>query len=133
GPGGDAPVIVHDVRRGTTDVVCGQGTAPAAASIAHFRSLGLDLVPGTGLLAPCIPGSFDAFMLILRDYGTIPLADVLAPAIHYARHGFPVLDRIAATIDRVKQLFLDHWPTSAALYLPGGAVPATGSLFANAT
>ena len=77
GPGGDVPLIVHDVRRGRTEVICGQGPAPARATIAHYRALGLDLVPGTGLLAACIPGTFDAYMLLLRDYGTMRLADVL--------------------------------------------------------
>src|SRR6185436_15649706 len=69
GPGGDVPLIVHDVRRGKTEVICGQGPAPARATIAHFRALGLDLVPGTGLLAACIPGTFNSYMLLLRDYG----------------------------------------------------------------
>src|SRR6058998_2409347 len=58
GPGGDAPVILYDVRKGAPEVVCGQGTAPAGATIQHYRDLGLDLVPGTGLLATCIPRSF---------------------------------------------------------------------------
>src|SRR4029453_8703406 len=73
GPGGDVPMIVHDARRRTTEVICGQGPAPAGASIDLYRSLGLDLVPGTGLLAACIPGTFDAYMLLLRDYGTARL------------------------------------------------------------
>src|SRR3982074_3311377 len=50
GPGGDVPIIVHDVKRGRTEVICGQGPAPARATIAHYRSEGLELVPGTGLL-----------------------------------------------------------------------------------
>src|SRR3954464_6937676 len=53
GPGGDAPIIVNDVRRGRTEVICGQGPAPAAATIPYFKGLGLDLIPGTGLLATC--------------------------------------------------------------------------------
>ncbi len=131
GPGGDVPLILHDARRDKPIVVCGQGPAPAGATIALYRSLGLDLVPGTGLLAPCIPGCFDAYMLILRDHGTMSLADMLQPAIHYSRNGFPMLERIAATIDIVKQMFLDHWPTSAAVYLKDGKVPEVKSLFAN--
>ena len=51
GPGGDVPIIVHDTRRGRTEVICGQGPAPAGATIAHYRAEGLDMVPGTGLLA----------------------------------------------------------------------------------
>ena len=85
GPGGDVPVILNDVRTGKTEVICGQGPAPAKATIAHYRSLGLDMVPGTGLLAACVPGMFDTWMLLLRDYGTMRLADVLAPAIYYAQ------------------------------------------------
>jgi gamma-glutamyltranspeptidase/glutathione hydrolase len=131
GPGGDVPIIVHDVKRGRTEVVCGQGPAPAAATIAHFRELGLDLIPGTGLLAACIPGMFDAWMLLLRDYGTMSLAEVLTPAIGYASNGHPLVERANATIKIVENLFRDHWPTSAAVYLPNGQVPPTGTLFTN--
>lgn len=131
GPGGDAPILIHSVKRGVTEVVCGQGPAPAAATIDAFTRLGLDLVPGTGLLAPCIPGAFDAFMLMLRDHGTMRLADVLAPAIHYARHGHPLLERASATIGTVRDFFIDHWPTSAAVWLDRGDVPSPGSMFRN--
>jgi gamma-glutamyltranspeptidase/glutathione hydrolase len=133
GPGGDVPVIVYDVRRGKAEVVCGQGPAPAGATIAHYRDLGLDLVPGTGLLAACIPGMFDTWMVLLRDYGTLALADVLAPAIGYAAQGHPLLERVNATIATVEDLFREHWPTSAAVYLPGNKVPPVGTLFANKT
>jgi gamma-glutamyltranspeptidase/glutathione hydrolase len=133
GPGGDVPIILHDAKRGRTEVVCGQGPAPAAATIAHYRSLGLDLIPGTGLLATCIPGMFDAWMLLLRDYGTMTLADVLTPAISYAQNGHPLVERANATIAIVATLFRDHWPTSAEIYLPGGNVPPTGTLFTNKT
>jgi gamma-glutamyltranspeptidase/glutathione hydrolase len=132
GPGGDVPVIVHDTRRGKTEVICGQGVAPAGATIAHYRKEGLDLVPGTGLLAAVVPGTFETWMMLLRDYGTMPLAEVLAPAIGYAQNGHPLLERASATIGTVAQLFRDYWPTSAAVYLPGNKVPAAASLFANA-
>ena len=134
GPGGDVPVILYDVRRGKPEVICGQGSVPAGATIAHYRDkLGLDLVPGTGLLAACIPGTFDTWMTLLRDYGTMRVTDVLSPAIGYARNGYPLVERICATIDTVKDLFRDHWPTSAAIYLPGGKVPKPGSYFTNPT
>ena len=133
GPGGDVPVIVHDVKRRTTDVICGQGPAPAGATIAHYRSEGLDMVPGTGLLAACVPGTFETWMLLLRDYGTLRLRDVLEPAISYAQDGYPLVERITATISTVEQLFREHWPTSAALYLPNGKVPQPGTMFANPT
>jgi gamma-glutamyltranspeptidase/glutathione hydrolase len=131
GPGGDVPVILYDTRRGRPEVICGQGPAPAGATIAHYRSLGLDMVPGTGLLAACVPGMFDTWMRLLRDYGTMGLADVLAPAIFYARDGHPLVERANATIRTVEKLFREHWPTSAAVYLPGGKVPETSMLFTN--
>jgi gamma-glutamyltranspeptidase / glutathione hydrolase len=131
GPGGDVPVIVHDVRRGQTEIICGQGPAPAGATIAHYKREGLDMVPGTGLLAACIPGMFDTWMLLLRDYGTMKLADVLTPAISYAQNGHPLVERASATIATVEKLFREHWPTSAAVYLPGGKIPAPGILFTN--
>ena len=131
GPGGDAPLIVYEVRRGKPEVICGQGPAPAAATIAHYRREGLDLVPGTGLLAACVPGTFETWMLLLRDYGTFALREVLSPAIGYAQNGHPLLERTHATIATVADLFRTYWPTSAKVYLPDGAPPPTGTLFAN--
>jgi gamma-glutamyltranspeptidase/glutathione hydrolase len=133
GPGGDVPVIVYDTRRGKPDVICGQGPAPAGASIAHYRRERLELVPGTGLLAACVPGTFETWMLLLRDYGTLPLREVLAPAIGYAQDGYPLVERAHATIATVAELFRTHWPTSAAVYLPNNTVPPTGTLFTNQT
>ena len=131
GPGGDVPIMVHDMARGRTEVICGQGPAPAAATIAYYRDQGLDMVPGTGLLAACVPGTFESWMLLLRDYGTMTLRDVLEPAIGYARDGYPLVERASATIATVEQLFRTHWPTSAAIYLPNNEVPVPGTLFTN--
>jgi gamma-glutamyltranspeptidase / glutathione hydrolase len=133
GPAGDVPVILHDVKRGRTEVICGQGPAPAKATIAYYRGQGIDLIPGTGLLAACVPGMFDTWMLLLRDYGTMTLAEVLDPAIGYAQNGHPLVERANATIALVQRLFREHWPTSAAIYLPNGKVPETGTLFTNKT
>src|SRR5437868_7312776 len=133
GPGGDVPIIVHDTKRGRTEVICGQGPAPAKATIAHYKSEGLEMVPGTGLLAACVPGTFESWMMLLRDYGTMRVRDVLESAISYARDGYPLVERACATIQTVEQLFRTHWPTSAAVYLPNGEVPTPGTLFTNKT
>ena len=131
GPGGEVPMLLYSPERDEVEVICGQGTAPEAATIEAYRDLGLDLVPGTGLLAAVVPGAFDAWLLLLRDYGTLPLAEVLGPAIALARSGYPLVPGISATIERVRPLFEAEWPSSAAVYLPGGAVPQPGSLFRN--
>ena len=131
GLGGEVPVIAHHAARGETFVLCGQGTAPAEATPEAFAGLGLDLVPGSGLLAACVPGAFGAWMLLLREYGTLRLRDVVGYAIGYAAGGYPLLPAISWGIASVAELFRDHWPSSAEVYLPDGHVPAPGSLFAN--
>jgi gamma-glutamyltranspeptidase/glutathione hydrolase len=93
--------------------------------------MGLDHVPGSGPLAASVPGAVDAWLLLLRDHGSLPLATVLEPAIGYARDGHPLLPRVTATIERVRELFEQHWTTSADLWLPGGSAPRAGALFAN--
>lgn len=129
GPGGEVPILLSPAGSGQVRVLCGQGVAPAAATSAHFRDLGLEVVPGTGPLAACVPGSWDAWLLLLRDHGTLTLRQALDPAIGYARDGFPVLARVSATIDTVAEQFREHWPSSAEQWLPDGAAPAAGARF----
>ncbi len=131
GPGGDLPALIYSKKTGRVEVICAQGPAPAGATIEHYTSEGIDLIPGNGLLATVIPGSFDGWMLMLRDYGTMSVADVLAPAIHYAEAGHPMLERVSATIAGLADFFREHWPTSYATWLPGGAVPKPNALFRN--
>lgn len=107
------------------------GPRPAGASAAHYRSLGLDLVPGTGPLAAAVPGAFDAWMLLLRDHGTKTLAEVLRYAIGYAEDGHAPVERVGQTVETVRELFETEWPTSAEVYLPGGRAPEPGKLFRN--
>jgi gamma-glutamyltranspeptidase/glutathione hydrolase len=130
GPGGDLPVVLWSAERGEALVVCGQGVAPAAASIPLLRDeLGLDLVPGTGLLPACVPGAFDGWMLLLRDFGTMRLGEVLEHAIALASGGFPLVERITTTVADVTDLFAVEWPTSAAVWLPDGRPPAARTMF----
>jgi gamma-glutamyltranspeptidase/glutathione hydrolase len=131
GPGGDMPALIFDAATGQTQVVCGQGTAPEAATLDQFRNLGLDLVPGSGLLATVVPGAFDAWMILLRDFGTLPLRDVLAPAIDYAERGHPVLPRVSHTIAGLADFFSEHWPSSASVWMPDGAAPEPHTVFHN--
>jgi gamma-glutamyltranspeptidase / glutathione hydrolase len=130
GPGGEVPVIGHSAATGETFVLDGQGTAPAAATIEVFTSLGLDLVPGNGLLAATVPAAFGTWMLLLSRYGTMRLRDVMSYAIVYAADGHPLLANASGTIEAMAQTFTEHWPTSAEIYL-GAGVPAPGSRFAN--
>ncbi|WP_189449591.1 gamma-glutamyltransferase family protein [Streptomyces abikoensis] len=132
GPAGEVPALLAPAG-GPVRVLCGQGPAPAGASVAHYTSLGLELVPGTGPLAAAVPGAFDAWMLLLRDHGTKSLREVLGHAIGYAEHGHAPVERVGATVATVQRLFETEpeWASSAALYLPGGRPPAPGVLFRN--
>jgi gamma-glutamyltranspeptidase/glutathione hydrolase len=130
GPGGEVPVIGYAGAEGRVFVLDGQGPAPAAAAPEAFAALGLDLVPGTGLLAACVPAAFGTWMLLLARYGSLPLREVMQYAIGYARDGYPVVPGISIGIASVADLFRDHWPSSAEIYLASG-VPAAGSRFAN--
>ncbi len=130
GLGGDVPVI-GCAAGGEPFVLSGQGPSPALATTQAFDDLGVDLVPGTGLLPAVVPGAFGTWMDLLARYGTLPVRDVLGYAIGYARGGCPLLPQAAATIARVADLFTEHWPTSAAVYLPGGRAPAATERFRN--
>ena len=131
GPLGEVPIMIHDASRSQTRVICGQAPAPAAATIEKFRDLGIDQIPGTGLLAPAIPGAFDAWMLMLRDYGTLPLETIMEPAIGYALNGVPCVPRLAKAIRLMENLFRTEWTTNAEIYLPGGQLPEVGSFLKN--
>jgi len=127
GPGGEVPAVFWSADRGEPLALCGQGVAPAAASIERFHELGHELIPGTGVLAACVPGAFGGWLLLLREFGTWRLADVLEFAIGYAERGYPLHERIRATIELNAEL-LRGWPGSRDLYLP--PAPA-GELFRN--
>lgn len=130
GPAGEVPILLAPAG-GDVRVLCGQGVAPAGATIAHYKGLGLDLVPGTGPLAAAVPGAFDAWMLLLRDHGTKSLADVLHYALGYAEHGHAPVERVGETVESVRKLFETEWTSSAAVYLPGGRAPRPGALLRN--
>ncbi len=130
GLGGDAVLIACEAD-GKPKVICGQGVAPAKATIAHYRAQGIETIPGTGLLAAVVPGAFDAWMTLLRDHGTMTLAEVMSPAIGYAKDGYPLLPGVCGAVQSVSEIFKTEWKSSAATWMPGGNVPTAGTLFAN--
>ncbi len=145
--GGEAPMLIYSAGERRTFAINGNMMAPARATIAHFRSLGIKLIPGLGLLAAGVPAAFDALATALSKFGTRSLADVLTPALEFAEDGFPVHVGLAgeerdagapgqysgagASISDNAGRFLADWPTSAAVYLPAGEVPKPGTLLKN--
>ena len=132
GPAGDMTGVFATAENPSEPVVLmGQGPAPAAASREHFLAEGLELVPGAGALAAAVPGAVDAWLLLLAEHGSWELADVLAFATGYARNGHPMVGRVGTTIEAVAELFTEHWPTSAAQWMPEGRAPREGEIIRN--
>jgi len=123
GPGGELPAIVMRAGADEPEVICGQGPFPAAASAERLRGMGLAQMPGTGLLPAVVPGAFDGWMLLLRDYGTLKPRDVLSYAIGYAEHGFPLVPRTVGTIIPAVEYFQKEWPSSGEVWLVNGKPP----------
>jgi gamma-glutamyltranspeptidase/glutathione hydrolase len=129
GPAGEMPLILYSAADKKVTVICGQGVTPGGATVDAVRGLGLDVIPGNGLVPAVVPGSFGAWMLLLAEYGTLSLREVLTPAIAYARDGFYRVPNAAAIIRNVETLFRTEWPSSAEVWLPGGAAPTPGMRF----
>jgi gamma-glutamyltranspeptidase / glutathione hydrolase len=144
--GGEAPMLIYSAAARRVVAINGNMMAPARATIAHFRALGLELIPGIGLLAAGVPAAFDALVTALRDFGTRSLADVLEPALQLADDGFPMHVGLAgepagpdnalagaagASLTSNAKRFLTKWPSSARVYLPEGKVPEPSSVVKN--
>jgi gamma-glutamyltranspeptidase/glutathione hydrolase len=133
GPGGEVVIQILPAGANEPVVVCGQGVAPAGASIAEFSRRGITTIPGQGPLAATVPGCVDAWLLMLRDHGRLRLEEVLAPAIRYASEGFPIYNHFASVVEQSAEKFRRKWPASAAVYLNQGDVPKVGGVFRNPT
>src|SRR5487761_301427 len=129
GPAGEGTAVFFAREHGSPLVLCGQGPAPHGATPDHLGSLGLGLMPATGVIAAPVPGAFDAWMILLRDYGSKSLEEVFDAAIGYAESGYRCFfDKL---INRLADVFRSDWPTSAAIYLPEGRVPDQGMVLRN--
>jgi len=122
GPAGEVPILFHSAREDRSFVISGQGTAPAAATPEAMSALGLDRIPGDGLLGATVPAALDAWCLLLERFGTWRLAEVLAPARGLACRGFPMYPFLRNVLRFLEPRFRAEWPASAAIYLPIRAV-----------
>ena len=132
---GECVAIIHDARGGQTLALSGQGTAPALATPAFFRGRGFDRVPtGPGTdahLSFTVPGAVDAYLTLLEAFGTKSLSEALAPAVEFARDGFPMYDymhRLLAIPESRAQFDL-YPPGGTDVFYPSGRVPEVGALF----
>lgn len=128
GVGGDAFALYHEAESGRVYAMNGSGRAGALATPALFAERELDEVPGNGPLSITVPGAVAAWVDAADRFGTLPFDELLAPAIGYARGGFPVSTRLASDIRAQSGALNDH---AQALYMPNGEPPAAGSLLLN--
>ncbi len=128
GVGGDAFALYYDAATGQVHAMNGSGRAGALATPDLFTHRGIDRMPGNGPLSVSVPGAVAAWVDALDRFGTMRRDELLAPAIGYARDGFPVSTRLASDIKSSSGALNDH---ARALYLPDGEPPPTGSLLRN--
>ncbi len=133
GIGGEVPTLIYEAVTGRVHAVSGHGIAPRAATIEKYRSLGIETIPGDGFLPAVVPSLPGSWIRMVERFGTRRLADVLEPAIYFAREGFPMYDALRDAIAGAKARFQAEWPSSAEVYLPNGRVPGLASVFRNTT
>ncbi|MBI2836761.1 MAG: gamma-glutamyltransferase family protein [Acidobacteria bacterium] len=125
GFGGEAPVVLYDARSKKVLVVNGQGVAPAAATPEIWA--GQPYIDYHGPRAATVPAVLDSMSIVLSQFGSMRLADVLAPAIDLA-DGFPMYDILRDILIRERRN-CERYPTTMAVYYPGGRVPELGEMF----
>jgi gamma-glutamyltranspeptidase/glutathione hydrolase len=124
---GVAPIIVYLADQDRVITISGLGRWPQAASVEYFRGRCGGRIP-LGVLRCITPGSPDAWITALEEYGTMTLAEVMEEPIRLAAEGFPMHPFMASNVrDAVRQV--QQWPSSAAILTPGGRVPEPGDIF----
>ena len=130
GIGGDLFAIVYEAETGALHGLNACGWAPGGLTPALLKSQGLTEMPQGGIHTVTVPGAVAGWDALRSKLGSLPLADLLAPAIFYADEGFPVSDVIAAHWAALAEKLAAE-PNAAGTYLPGGRAPLSGELFSN--
>lgn len=130
GIGGDLFAIVWDPKSGKLHGLNASGRAAGALSLDYFRERGITRIPSFGPLPVTVPGAVDGWFELHGRFGRLPMAEVLAPAIHYAQSGFPVTE-VIAHYWRINVGRLASYPGFRETFMPGGRAPAKGEMFAN--
>ncbi len=134
GVGGDLFAIVWDAKTGKLHGYNGSGRSPQSLSLAklrdELRKIDSKTIPPRGPLPVSVPGAVDGWFALHGRFGKLPMRELLAPAIAYARNGFPVTEVIAEGWVRNARL-LEKYPNFSATYMPNGRAPAKGEVFRN--
>jgi gamma-glutamyltranspeptidase/glutathione hydrolase len=130
GIGGDAFALIWSARDGRLVGLNASGPAPAGLTSAWIREQGHTSMPALGAIPVTVPGSLRGWERALTRFGTLPLHRLLRRAVHYARYGFPVSERIALAWSRSVEKMSRH-PDSRRVWLPQGRAPRPAELFRN--
>ncbi len=134
GIGGDLFAIVWDARAGKLQGLNASGRAPLGLTLEQLRAElqrhGLTRIPPRGPLPVTVPGAVDGWFQLHGRFGRLPMADVLAPAIRYARDGFPVSE-VIAYYWQLNARALEKYPGFRETYMPSGRTPRKGEIFRN--
>ncbi len=135
GVGGDLFAIVWDAKTGKLHGYNGSGRSPQSLTLAklreELRKIDSKTIPPRGPLPVSVPGTVDGWFALHGRFGKLPMRELLAPAIAYARNGFPVTEVIAEGWARNARL-LEKYPNFAGTFMPNGRAPAKGDVFRNA-
>ena len=130
GIGGDLFAMVYDAKARTLRALNASGRSAYAATPAEFAKRRVERMPDSGVLTVTVPGVVEGWSELLSKYGTVPLSRVVAPAIDYARRGYPVSEIISGQWHG-SETKLASDPVAAATFLPNGRPPLPGEIFAN--
>ncbi len=130
GIGGDLFAIVWDSKTEQLYGLNASGRCPKLLDLQYFKDNNITEIPYTGMLPVTVPGCVDGWYELHGKFGRLPMREVLAPAIKYAREGFPVSELIAYYWDRGSKRLADQ-PNFAETFLPGGSAPMKGEIFRN--
>lgn len=128
GVGGDMFALVYWAKTGELKGLNASGRAPRALNLDYFARKGIRTMPDSGMEPITVPGAFDGWVTLIEKYGTIKVADLLAPAIEYAENGFPVMEKAAADW-AASVAKLTRTPASSSNYLVDGRAPRAGEIF----
>lgn len=129
GIGGEVPILIYLADQRRVVSLSGQGPAPQKANIEWFKKMGINAIPGDGLLAATVPDAVSTWITALSHFGTMRLSQVLEYTIELAEHGFPMYALLQGAIKNNAERFQTEWPTSMQVYMPDGQIPKVGDRF----
>jgi len=129
GIAGEAPMLVYCADERRVRAISGHGVAPRAATLEKFAEYGLEVIPGDGFLPAVVPATVGGYIYLLGRFGTMRLKELLEPSIVLASDGFVMYDALHRSISASADRFKKEWPSSAEVFLPGGAPPPVGSVW----